>query len=259
MRRESTWSRILGEMALEITNLRVKIGNKEVLKGVDIRVEKGEVVALMGPNGSGKSSLAYAVAGHPNYKVIRAQGSELSMDGESLLDRTPDERARMGLFLALQYPVAISGVTVKEMLLASIRERKIDKSALELRKEVEKEAEELGVSEELLKRSINDGFSGGEKKKMEILQMRILKPKYAILDETDSGLDIDALRTVAKGARSMVGEFGTGMLVITHYQRILKYLKPDRVVILKDGVIVKEGDGKLVEELEKKGYKLLEK
>ncbi len=145
------------------------------------------------------------------------------------------------------------------MLLASIRERKIDKSALELRKEVEKEAEGLGVSEELLKRSINDGFSGGEKKKMEILQMRILKPKYAILDETDSGLDIDALRTVAKGARSMVGEFGTGMLVITHYQRILKYLKPDRVVILKDGVIVKEGDGKLVEELEKKGYKLLEK
>ena len=148
---------------------------------------------------------------------------------------------------------------MKEMLLASIRERKIDKSALELRKEVEKEAEGLGVSEELLKRSINDGFSGGEKKKMEILQMRILKPKYAILDETDSGLDIDALRTVAKGARSMVGEFGTGMLVITHYQRILKYLKPDRVVILKDGVIVKEGDGKLVEELEKKGYKLLEK
>lgn len=232
-------------------SLKVKVEGKEVVKGVDLVVERGEVVALMGPNGSGKSSLAFALMGHPSYEI---EGG-IKLDGEEIKEQPPDERARAGLFLAMQYPVAIPGVSVKEMLLGSIRERKVDKSALELRKDIEKEAERLGIGDELLRRSINDGFSGGEKKKMEILQMRVLKPKYAILDETDSGLDIDALKTIAKSAAQMAKKENMGVLVITHYQRLLKYLKPDRVVILKGGKIVKEGGRELVLELEKNGYK----
>lgn len=238
-------------MALEIKRLRVRIEGKEVIKGIDLKIEPGKVVALMGPNGSGKSSLAYALMGHPRYEV---KGS-IKIDGKDICELTPDERARQGLFLAFQYPVGIEGVSVKELLLGAMRERGEKISALELRRKVEIEAKELGVEKELLSRSVNDGFSGGEKKKIEILQMRILQPKYAVLDETDSGLDIDALRVVAEGARMVVEKGRTGVLVITHYQRILRYIQPDRVVVLKQGRVVDEGGVEVVEKLEREGYK----
>lgn len=238
-------------MALEIKRLRVRIEGKEVIKGIDLRIEPGKVVALMGPNGSGKSSLAYALMGHPRYEV---KGS-VKIDGKDINELTPDERARQGLFLAFQYPVGIEGVSVKELLLGAMRERGEKISALELRRKVEIEARELGVEKELLSRSVNDGFSGGEKKKIEILQMRILQPKYAVLDETDSGLDIDALRVVAEGARMVVEKEKVGVLVITHYQRILRYIQPDRVVVLKQGRVVDEGGVEVVEKLEREGYK----
>ena len=237
-------------MALEIKRLRVRIEGKEVIKGIDLKIEPGKVVALMGPNGSGKSSLAYALMGHPRYEV---KGS-IKIDGKDINELTPDERARQGLFLAFQYPVGIEGVSVKELLLGAMRERGEKISALELRRKVEVEARELGVEKELLSRSVNDGFSGGEKKKIEILQMRILQPKYAVLDETDSGLDIDALRVVAEGARMVVEKEKVGVLVITHYQRVLKYLRPDEVMVLRKGMIVRRGGEELVEELERKGY-----
>jgi len=232
-------------MALEIKRLRVRIEGKEVIKGIDLRIEPGKVVALMGPNGSGKSSLAYALMGHPRYEV---KGS-VKIDGKDINELTPDERARQGLFLAFQYPVGIEGVSVRELLLGAMRERGEKISALELRRKVEIEAKELGVE-----KSVNDGFSGGEKKKIEILQMRILQPKYAVLDETDSGLDIDALRVVAEGARMVVEKEKVGVLVITHYQRVLKYLRPDEVMVLRKGKIVRRGGEELVEELERKGY-----
>ncbi|OQA82961.1 MAG: Vegetative protein 296 [Microgenomates group bacterium ADurb.Bin238] len=237
-------------MALEIKRLRVRIEGKEVIKGIDLRIEPGKVVALMGPNGSGKSSLAYALMGHPRYEV---KGS-VKIDGKDINELTPDERARQGLFLAFQYPVGIEGVSVRELLLGAMRERGEKISALELRRKVEVEARELGVEKELLSRSVNDGFSGGEKKKIEILQMRILQPKYAVLDETDSGLDIDALRVVAEGARMVVEKEKVGVLVITHYQRVLRYLRPDEVMVLRKGKIVRRGGEELVEELERKGY-----
>lgn len=237
-------------MALEIKRLRVRIEGKEVIKGIDLKIEPGKVVALMGPNGSGKSSLAYALMGHPRYEV---KGS-IKIDGKDINELTPDERARQGLFLAFQYPVGIEGVSVKELLLGAMRERGEKISGLELRRKVEIEAKELGVEKELLSRSVNDGFSGGEKKKIEILQMRILQPKYAVLDETDSGLDIDALRVVAEGARMVVEKEKVGVLVITHYQRVLKYLRPDEVMVLRKGMIVRRGGEELVEELERKGY-----
>lgn len=237
-------------MALEIKRLRVRIEGKEVIKGIDLMIEPGKVVALMGPNGSGKSSLAYALMGHPRYEV---KGS-IKVDGKDINELTPDERARQGLFLAFQYPVGIEGVSVRELLLGAMRERGEKISALELRRKVEIEAKELGVEKELLSRSVNDGFSGGEKKKIEILQMRILQPKYAVLDETDSGLDIDALRVVAEGARMVVEKEKVGVLVITHYQRVLRYLRPDEVMVLRKGKIVRRGGEELVEELERKGY-----
>lgn len=237
-------------MALEIKRLRVRIEGKEVIKGIDLRIEPGKVVALMGPNGSGKSSLAYALMGHPRYEV---KGS-VKIDGKDINELTPDERARQGLFLAFQYPVGIEGVSVRELLLGAMRERGEKITALELRRKVEVEARELGVEKELLSRSVNDGFSGGEKKKIEILQMRILQPKYAVLDETDSGLDIDALRVVAEGARMVVEKEKVGVLVITHYQRVLRYLRPDEVMVLRKGKIVRRGGEELVEELERKGY-----
>lgn len=239
-------------MSLKVKGLEVSVENKKILKGVELEIQPGEVVALMGPNGSGKSSLASSLMGHPTYQI---ESGEVSLDGVSLLTKTPDERARLGLFLAFQYPVGIAGVTVREMLLAAMRARDEHLSALVLRKTIEEEASILNIDPALLKRDLNEGFSGGEKKKMEILQMRILKPKYTILDETDSGLDIDALKIVAEGAQSVAKEYGTGILVITHYQRILKYLQPDRVLVFNDGQVVATGGKEIVDTLEKEGYR----
>ncbi|MBI3954526.1 Fe-S cluster assembly ATPase SufC [Candidatus Collierbacteria bacterium] len=241
-------------MALIVENLKIKVEGKQVLNGISLKIKRGEIVALMGPNGSGKSSLAYGLMGHPVYQVENDPATVMRLDTKNLLDKTPDERARLGLFLAFQYPSSVPGVTVREMLLSGLRARKKKIAAIDLKREVEREIEKLGIKEELLKRSINDGFSGGEKKKMEILQMRILKPRYAVMDETDSGLDIDALKIVAKGVSEAVKLNKTGVLVITHYQRLLKYLMPDRVVIMKDGMIVDEGGAWIVSELEEKGY-----
>lgn len=236
---------------LKVTNLKVSIEGKEILKGVSLEIKPGEVVAVMGPNGSGKSTLAYTIMGHPNYVI---ENGELTIDNEKINEKTPDERAKMGLFLATQYPVSVPGVTVRDVLLASLRQKGETVSALDLKKKIESIALELKLAPDLLKRGINEGFSGGEKKKMEILQMRILSPKYAVLDETDSGLDIDALKIVAEGAVKMAKE-GAGVLVITHYKRLLSFLKPNRVMVLKDGMFVDEGGEELIDKLEKEGYK----
>jgi len=238
-------------MSLVVKNLKVEVEGKKILDGVNLEIKKGEVVALMGPNGSGKSSLALAIAGHPRYVV---ESGKLTIDNEDLLEMSPDERAKRGIFLAMQQPVGVPGVRVGQLLLASLRGRAKKVSALELKKRLEKEAEKLGLDEGLLRRSVNDGFSGGERKKMEILQMQILGPEYAILDETDSGLDIDALRVVAKSAYRAAKSRNVGVLVITHYRRLLDYLKPDRVLIMCKGRIVKEGRRELLEQLEEKGY-----
>jgi len=238
---------------LKIENLKVKVEGKEILKGVNIIVKKGEVLALMGPNGSGKSSLASTIIGNPKYEVTTGS---ISFEGEDLLLMTADERANKGIYLAFQYPAAIPGVTVREMLLTALRAKNKESivSALELKKTVEMEAEKLHLDLELLGRGLNDGFSGGEKKKMEILQMRVLKPKLLILDEIDSGLDIDALAVIAKNVAEMVKETKMSVLVITHYQRVLNYLHPDSVAVMKDGVIVEQGGKEVVERLEASGY-----
>lgn len=238
---------------LKINKLKVLVEGKEILKGVDLSIGKGEVVVMMGPNGSGKSSLASAIIGNPQYEVTEG---EIIFEGENILGLTPDERANRGIYLAFQYPIAIPGVTVREMLLASLRaknkEQKI--SALELKKVIEIEAEKLHLSSELLGRGLNEGFSGGEKKKMEILQMRILKPKLLILDEIDSGLDIDALAVIAKNVAEMTEKENMSILIITHYQRVLEYLVPDSIAVMKDGVVVERGGKEVVERLEKSGY-----
>jgi Fe-S cluster assembly ATP-binding protein len=241
-------------MKLAIKNLWVNVDGKEIIKGLDLEICPGEVVALMGPNGSGKSSLAYAVAGHPRYQVISNKDQVIKLDGEDLLVMSPDERANKGLFLAMQQPVGVPGVSVRQLLLSTLRSRKIKTSALDLKKRIEEEAVKLKLDMSLLSRGVNDGFSGGERKKMEILQMRIIAPKYAILDETDSGLDIDALKIVAKSAYEQAQKNNLGVLVITHYRRLLDFLKPDRVLIMSNGKIAREGGIELLSQLEKKGY-----
>jgi len=242
---------------LKVENLKVIVDGKVILKGVDLSVGKGEVLALMGPNGSGKSSLASTIIGSPKYEVSEG---EICFEGEDILLLTPDERANKGIYMAFQYPVAIPGVTVREMLLTAFRLKNKDAhvSALELKKTVEMEAGKLHLSPDLLSRGLNEGFSGGEKKKMEILQMRVLKPKLLILDEIDSGLDIDALAVIAKNVAEMVGQSGMSVLVITHYQRVLEYLTPSKVAVMKEGVIVEQGGREIVDRLEKSGYQIEE-
>jgi Fe-S cluster assembly ATP-binding protein len=244
---------------LELKNLHVALEDgTEIVKGVDLAVNQNEVHAVMGPNGSGKSTLAYALMGHPAYEITEG---EILFDGESLLEMEADERAQRGLFLAFQYPHAVPGVTVTSFLRSAINAiRKAraggedDPVAIpEFRKELLGQMDRLKVSRELASRYLNDGFSGGEKKRVEILQMAMLKPRIAILDETDSGLDIDALRIVAGGVKELVGP-EMGALLITHYQRILNYIQPDFVHVFVDGRIVEEGGPELAHKLEAEGY-----
>ncbi len=244
---------------LELKNLHVSLEDgTPIVKGVDLRVASGEVHAIMGPNGSGKSTLAYAVAGHPAYEITEGQ---ILLDGVDMTEAGADERAQAGLFLAFQYPHAIPGVTVTNFLRQAINAvRKARNGGVEspipvpeFRKELLAQMDRLKVSRELASRYLNDGFSGGEKKRVEILQMAMLRPKIAVLDETDSGLDIDALKVVAGGVKELVGP-DMGALVITHYQRILDYIEPDFVHVFVGGRIVKEGGPELAKELEVSGY-----
>jgi Fe-S cluster assembly ATP-binding protein len=240
---------------LEIRNLYVTAEGKEILKGLDLDVEKGRIHALMGPNGSGKSTLANAIMGHPSLEVTEGT---ITYKGEDITEADPDERARAGLFMAFQYPVAIPGVTVSKylrMILNAQREARGEKQVkLKDFAKTAKEAMELvNIPEDFSSRYLNDGFSGGEKKRMEILQLAILRPQIAVLDETDSGLDIDALRVVAEGVNTFAGP-EMGALIITHYQRILHLVKPDAVHVMFEGRIVKEGGPELVAQLEEKGY-----
>ena len=236
---------------LVIEGLRVNVDDKEILRGVDLTVEQGKVHALMGPNGSGKSTLAYALAGHPGYRVT---GGRATFKGENALDLPPDERAKLGMFLAMQYPVEVPGVSVGNFLRTAYTAVKGGQtSALAFRKHMKEKMEVLGVEDAMVARYVNQGFSGGEKKRNEILQLAVLEPQIAILDETDSGLDIDSLKTVATGIAQLVGP-DLGILLITHYQRILNYITPDFVHVMIDGRIVKEGGKELAQELEAKGY-----
>lgn len=242
---------------LEIKNLHVSIEDKEILKGLDLTVEQGRVHAIMGPNGTGKSTLAYTLMGHPSYTVTEG---EVWFKGQNVLELEPDERSRLGLFLAFQYPVAIPGVTVANFLRTAINARRRadnpeDKGLPipEFRKLLKEKMDTLKMDHTFAGRYLNDGFSGGEKKRAEILQMAALKPEIAILDETDSGLDIDALRIVSEGVNTLMSR-ELGVLVITHYQRLLNYIKPDYVHIMLGGRIVESGGADLALHLEEQGY-----
>ena len=243
---------------LEIRNLHVRAGDKEILRGVDLTVGGGEIHAMMGPNGSGKSTLANAIMGHPNLEVTEGQ---IIWGGEDITEADTDERSRMGLFMAFQHPVAVPGVTVTKYLRTVLNAHRTAKgeepiSLRDFRTTVTEAMELLSVPEEFTRRYLNDGFSGGEKKKLEILQLAIQSPSLAILDETDSGLDIDALRIVSEGVNTVSERRGSdlGVLIITHFQRILRLVKPSHVHVMYEGRIVREGGPELVEELEAKGY-----
>ena len=238
---------------LEITNLRAGIAENEIIRGLSLSVPKGEVHAIMGPNGSGKSTLAKVLAGHPDYQV--ASGT-VTMDGEDLLGLEPDERARKGLFMAFQYPSEVPGVTIANFLRAAIQARLPEGEELEAVEYYERLYQKMDMLEmdrSFTSRSVNEGFSGGEKKRNEILQLAMLEPKYAVLDETDSGLDIDALKIVAAGVNSLRGPT-LGILLITHYQRLLEYIIPDHVHVMVQGRIARSGGKELALELEEKGY-----
>ena len=236
---------------LEIDALRANVAGKEILKGLNLTVRQGEVHAIMGPNGSGKSTLANALMGNPRYAVT---GGEVRFLGQALAGLAPDERARRGLFLAFQYPIAVPGVTVVNFLRQAVNAvRGEDIPVREFREELFAKMELLKVDRDFARRYLNDGFSGGEKKRAEMLQLAMLRPRMAVLDETDSGLDIDALRTVADGVNAIMNE-NMGLLLITHYQRLLNYIKPQFVHVLIDGRIVRSGGPELAEELEANGY-----
>jgi len=240
---------------LEIRNLHANVDGKEILKGLDLSIDAGEVHAIMGPNGSGKSTLSYVLTGRDGYEVTEG---EILFDGRDVVEMDPDERAREGVFLAFQYPVEIPGVTSMTFLrtaVNAVRENRGEPTfdPMDFVKYVRERATDLNISDEMLKRAVNVGFSGGEKKRMEMLQMAALEPRVAILDETDSGLDIDALKVVADGVNAM-RDPARGMLLITHYQRLLDYIVPDHVHVLAQGRIVKSGDKSLALELEEKGY-----
>jgi len=242
---------------LEIRNLHVSIEDKEILKGLSLSIKQGEIHAIMGPNGTGKSTLAYTLMGHPNYTVTEG---EITFKGRNVLELEPDERSRAGLFLAFQYPVAIPGVTVANFLRSAINSRRRSENPEdrgmpipEFRKMLKEKMDMLKMDHAFAGRYLNDGFSGGEKKRAEILQLATLKPEIAILDETDSGLDIDALRIVSEGVNALAGPH-LGVVVITHYQRLLNYIKPDFVHVMLDGRIVESGGPDLALHLEEHGY-----
>ena len=241
---------------LEIKNLQVSVvtdaGNKEILRGVDITIKSGETHAIMGPNGSGKSTLAYSIAGHPKYIIT---GGSVTLDGADVLEMSVDERAKAGLFLAMQYPVEVPGVSVSNFLRTAVTA--IRGEAPKVRTwvgEVKAAMASLNMDTAFSERNVNEGFSGGEKKRHEILQMELLKPKIAILDETDSGLDVDALRIVSEGVIRVKANSELGVMLITHYTRILRYIKPDFVHVFANGKIVEEGGPELADKLEEKGY-----
>jgi Fe-S cluster assembly ATP-binding protein len=242
---------------LEVRNLHVNAGDKQILKGVDLRVRSGEIHALMGPNGSGKSTLANAVMGHPGLEITEGQ---ILFDGDDITEAAPDERARAGLFMAFQYPVAVPGVTVAKYLRTVINAHREARgedsiSLKDFRKTVEAAMQLTNVPKEFSSRYLNDGFSGGEKKRMEILQLALQQPRLAVLDETDSGLDVDALKVVSAGVNAVRDRSQLGVLIITHYQRILHLIVPTDVHVMFEGRIVKEGGPELVEFIEREGYK----
>jgi Fe-S cluster assembly ATP-binding protein len=244
---------------LDIKNLQVTVEGKQILKGIDLHVNAGEVHAIMGPNGSGKSTLARALAGHPQYEVT---AGEATYDGKDLLDLDPDERAREGVFMAFQYPVEIAGVNNAYFLKAAVNAKRKHQGlpeldAMEFMQLIKEKSKLLDIDQSMLSRAVNEGFSGGEKKRNEIFQMALLEPRLAILDETDSGLDIDALKLVAAGVNAMRSP-DRAIIVVTHYQRLLDYIVPDYVHVLSGGRMVKSGGKELALELEKKGYGWIE-
>ncbi|GGK84804.1 ABC transporter ATP-binding protein [Sphaerisporangium melleum] len=237
---------------LEIRDLHVAVEDKEILRGVNLTVRAGETHALMGPNGSGKSTLAYAVAGHPKYTIT---SGTVTLDGEDVLSMSVDERARAGLFLAMQYPVEVPGVSVSNFLRSAVTAVRGEAPKLRVfTKELKEGMDALSIDPAFAQRNLNEGFSGGEKKRHEILQLELLKPKIAILDETDSGLDVDALRVVSEGVNRFGASGETGVLLITHYTRILRYVKPDFVHVFAGGRVVEEGGPELADQLEAEGY-----
>lgn len=247
--------------ALEIAKLHVTIAEEEILKGVSLNIGAGEVHAIMGPNGSGKSTLAATLAGHPEYSVT---GGSIKLNGVDILELSADQRAQHGLFLAFQYPVEVPGVRVQNFLKLAYEARfanqpdRLFKKALEFRKHLQGLCQQLDINPAFLTRGLNEGFSGGEKKQLEILQMAALEPKVAILDETDSGLDIDAIQKVAKGVVAISKKIGTAIIIITHYKRILEFVQPDFVHVLVSGKLALSGGSELVDQLEKTGYKDLQ-
>jgi len=242
-------------MTLEIKNLKVEIEGKEILKGINLKLEKGKIHVLMGPNGSGKSTLANILMGNPKYEIT---DGKIIFNGKNINNLSPSERAKLGIFLSFQYPQEIEGVTISNFLRTALNSNNENKiSIMDFKELIKEKSKLLNIPEEFSQRYLNDGFSGGEKKKSEMLQLLTLNPKIAILDETDSGLDIDALKSVANGINKFMNE-NKFVLIITHYKRILELIKPDKVSIMLNGKIVEEGDKKLVDKLESEGYAWLE-